>query len=159
MQTVTGTFESGAAAREAVGRLRDAGFAADDIAFVISRRDGGNVGDAIEQAAGTGRRFGALASDVGETTVQFVPFIGRNLSRAPLARAFRQAVEEAGESAGRIVAAATEGGLTATSDFAGRDGRCASVVVRVPNGREAEAAAVLTASGAAETEVEGPRVG
>lgn len=156
MQTVTGVFESGETARDAVARLREAGFPADDITFLASRPPDACPADGVEQAADAGRRFGTLASDVGETAVQFLPFVGRGMARGPLARAVRQAMEEGGESAGRIVGTVADGGLAATPDGGWRQSRAASVMVRAPEARISSAAAVLTAAGAVETEVGQP---
>jgi hypothetical protein len=154
MQTITGIFETGQAARKAVGQLRDAGFPADDITLVLVRADGPCAPDAMEDAADTGRRLGALASDVAETAAAFVPVLGQNLVRSPMARAVRQAVEDAGESTGRLLGAASEGGLMAPRENSvGPDGRLASGVVRTSEHSVARAAAVLTNAGAVETEV------
>lgn len=152
MQTVIGVFESGEAARKAVGHARDAGFALEDISFILSNRGGRHLDDGMERAADAGRRFGTIASDVGETAVRFLPFLGRDLARGPMAGALRHAAEEAGESAGRILDAAAHGGFMPIPSSA-PGGRVATVEVRAPDERVAQAAAVLTAAGAVETEV------
>ena len=148
MRTVTGVFESGEVGRQAVGRLREAGFPARDISFVLTPAEEEHPPAAIEQAGDAGRRLGGMAADVGETAVSFLPFLGRTLPRSPMAHALRDVAESAGESTGRIIGAAVEGDLIAPTESSAPRPRRASVVLLTAPSREAEAAALLAMTGA-----------
>jgi hypothetical protein len=150
MTTTTGVFDDGATARAAVGRLRAAGFEPDDILFVLVPLGDDEGPRTVDQAGEAGRRLASLAADAGETTVAFVPFVGREMIQTPLAHALRDAAESTAEAAARVAGAAFSGGLSPKDARPTGDGRRATVIVHSESARAFEAASVLTAAGAVE---------
>jgi hypothetical protein len=154
MKTMTGVFESGDAAREAVRHLHEAGVSEDDIAFLLADPKATEPIGPAEQGERTGEQLGRLVADVGQTAAAFVPFIGRNLGESPVARALRETAETTGASAGRLFGALSEGGLHPPDRGAGPPRARASVVVRLGNVPAAGVRTIFVEAGAIRIDTE-----
>jgi hypothetical protein len=135
----------------AVVNLREAGFGSENIAFAIVEPSAGQRETGTDRGAHMGRRSGEFLADAGEAAVSFVPFVGRNIVDSPVGRALREAVEDAGTSAGRLFGALTEGGVVGPSPSETPPDYVAAVVVMAENDRASEAAQILAAAGATQT--------
>lgn len=151
MITITAVFSTAEAARNAIGDLHVAGFGRDDIAFLVNQA---HSASRTPSSAGesTGRRVGDLAADIGSTTLNMVPFVGRNLAEGPMGKAVRRALQNTGATAGILVDALSEGGWSDTQTHTARDRGRALVTIQTDDARSAEAMAVLARSGALSVE-------